>query len=83
LLLRRYLIPLIVLAAASAGVGYWFWSTPIDTTKGRAIVAVAVSRSGRWFAAATASGLVGIWDDQHLDMPQHRALIARSGPRSS
>ncbi|MEP6962660.1 MAG: hypothetical protein ABI995_11320 [Acidobacteriota bacterium] len=56
---RRHLI--VILTALLSAAAYWHWSEPSPSADHR-ITRVAVSKTGRWMAAASASGWVGVWE---------------------
>ncbi|MEO5923983.1 MAG: hypothetical protein ABIR70_09165 [Bryobacteraceae bacterium] len=67
---RRYLPIAVFLSAVLSGYLYWWWLVSSDEIALRRIVRVAVSKSGRWIAAGTPTGWIGIIDQTHPDVPQ-------------
>ena len=59
-----------VLTAALTGTAYWYWSQPAERSGDRRIAQVAVSPSGRWFAAGSVSSRFAIWQTQLPDRAQ-------------
>jgi len=68
--LRRYLPLAVFFTAAFSGVAAWIASEPVDETAGWRINRVAMSESGRWVAAGSASGWIGIIDQTAPEAPQ-------------
>lgn len=66
----RYLPIAVVFSALISGVASWAVSKPIDEKTAWRILRVAVSKSGRWIAVGSASGWIGIIDQNQPDTPQ-------------
>lgn len=67
----RYTDALVVLAAVAAGGGYWFWSKPPEPMGERRVAQVAISPSGKWYAAGSVSGRYAVWPQANPDSAQH------------
>lgn len=78
----RWKSPLLVaLVAASTAIAYWVGTTPPDPMAGREILAVAISGTGRYWAAGTASGWVFLRDREEPEALQQ--IRAGEGPIDS
>ena len=71
---RRHLIPLVFLSAVLAAFVSFVFAKRDRPQDDYPILRVAMSRSGQWFAAASKSGWIGIFDRSHPDTPQRFRL---------
>ena len=71
---RRYQILLAVLAAIVAGLVSFAFATKDRPQDDYPILRVAISRDGQWFAVASKSGWIGVFDRSHPDTPQRFRL---------
>jgi len=77
----RFSDALVVLAAAAAGTAYWFWSQPPEPMGERRVAQVAISPSGKWFAAGSIEGRYAVWPQSKPDRAEH-FHIANGTPRA-
>lgn len=67
----RFVDAFVVLAAGLSGTVYWIWSQPPEPMGERRIAQVAVSPSGKWYAAGSVAGRYAIWPRANPDRAQH------------
>ena len=67
---------LLVCLAALLSAAFSFWAAKREDPKERyPITRVAVSRSGQWWAVASETGWIGIFDHEHPDTPQRFRML--------